>query len=135
MLFQFFNEGFFQDALARRNTGELAVHAVAFHRESIILADDGCPVSRIGSVKQRIKIRCIVFAEHDQYPFRSSQPYVGTGDTEGVRREKYPAVMYLNILKPQMSEFEGKDGFHSKSTCGNSTVHNAPSLCNTSKTR
>ena len=105
------DDGFFYDALAGRDAGQLAGQARALDREGRVGGEQLLPRDSVAAVKQLIKGGGLVGGQQQQHALGGAQVQVGGGDHIRPALKCHPAVRHLNILCAQTLDLKVQRGF------------------------
>jgi len=105
------DDGFFYDALAGRDAGQLAGQARALDREGRVGGEQLLPRDSVATVKQFIKGGGLVGGQQQQHALGGAQVQVGGGDHIRPALKCHTAVRHLNILCAQTLDLKVQRGF------------------------
>ena len=106
--------GLFDDGLAVRHGHELAVQAVALHREGAVRGNEGLQRGRQNALEQLLKGLGLEVCQDGQHPLAGAQADVGFGHGRGVSGEGHPAVFRLYILQVQPPQLVCRDALQTE---------------------
>ena len=94
----------FHNGLAVRHAHELAVQAVALHREYTVSRDVILQVGLVHPLEKLLEGGGLEVCQHDQHPLAGAQTHVGLGQGQTVSGKQHPAVFHPDILHVQPSQ-------------------------------
>ena len=105
------DDGFFYDALAGGDAGQLAGQARALDREGRIGGEQLLPRDGVAAVKQLVKGGGLVGGQQQQHTLSGAQVQVGGRDHIRPALKCHTAVRHLNILCAQTLDLKVQRGF------------------------